>query len=62
MGIVSSNKRSFFQNFYPEILTSKQINQQHIKPYYDKGCLGLVQAISDLQYNREAVWEEFSDV
>ena len=33
-----------------------------IKPYYDKGCLGLVQAVSDLQYNRDAVWEEFSDV
>ena len=33
MGIVSSNKRSFFQNFYSEILTSKQINQQLIKDF-----------------------------
>lgn len=33
-----------------------------IKPWYDKDCLGLIQEVAQLQYNREAVWEEFSDV
>lgn len=37
-------------------------NMMILKPWYDKDCLGLMQEISKLQYNRNAVWEEFSDV
>lgn len=33
-----------------------------VKPDYDNYCYGLVQNISDLLKNREAIWEEFSDV
>lgn len=33
MIIDSNNKRSFFQNFYPEILTSNQVNQQLINDF-----------------------------
>ena len=33
-----------------------------IKPEYDNYCYGLVQLISELQNNREAIWHEFSDI
>lgn len=33
-----------------------------VKPDYDNYCYGLVQDISELLKNREAIWEEFSDV
>ncbi len=33
-----------------------------IKPEYDKNCYGLIQEISKLPENHEAVWQEFSDV
>ena len=33
-----------------------------IKPEYDNNCYGLVQEISKLSSNQEAVWQEFSDV
>ena len=33
-----------------------------IKPEYDNYCDGLVQLISELQNNREAIWHEFSDI
>lgn len=33
-----------------------------IKPEYDKNCYGLIQEISKLSSNQEAVWQEFSDV
>lgn len=33
-----------------------------IKPEYDKDCYGLIQEISKLSINQEAVWQEFSDV
>lgn len=54
--------KKLVQYYKNELKFSDVEDMMLIKPYYDKGCLGLVQAISDLQYNREAVWEEFSDV
>lgn len=33
-----------------------------IKPEYDNHCYGLIQCVSDLENNREAIWHEFSDV
>lgn len=33
-----------------------------IKPNYDESCYGLVQEIAEIRNNREAVWEEFSDI
>lgn len=50
------------QYYKNELKFSDVEDMMIIKPYYDKDCLGLVQTICDLQYNRDAVWEEFSDV
>ena len=33
-----------------------------VKPDYDEDCYGLIQEVSMLEYNRESVWHEFSDV
>lgn len=33
-----------------------------VKPEYDNHCYGLVQEISKLEANREAVWQEFSNI
>ena len=33
-----------------------------VKPDYDEDCYGLIQEVSMLEHNREAVWHEFSDV
>ena len=33
-----------------------------IKPEYDENCYGLVQEIAKLRENREAVWQEYSDI
>ncbi len=33
-----------------------------VKPEYDDDCYGLIQEVSKLASNREAVWHEFSDV
>lgn len=33
-----------------------------VKPDYDEDCYGLIQEVSMLEKNREAVWHEFSDV
>lgn len=33
-----------------------------VKPDYDEDCYGLIQEVSMLESNREAVWHEFSDV
>lgn len=33
-----------------------------VKPDYDNFCYGLIQRVSDLKKNRNAIWEEFSDV
>lgn len=33
-----------------------------IKPEYDNHCYGLIQCVSELENNREAIWHEFSDV
>ena len=33
-----------------------------VKPDYDEDCYGLIQKVSMLEHNREAVWHEFSDV
>ena len=33
-----------------------------VKPDYDNYCYGLVQQVNDLKKNRDAIWEEFSDV
>lgn len=33
-----------------------------IKPEYDNYCYGLVQEVSKLKINREAIWTEFSDI
>ena len=33
-----------------------------VKPEYDKDCYGLMQEVSKLEENRDAVWHEFSDV
>lgn len=54
--------KKLVQYYKNELKFSDVEDMMLIKPYYDKGCLGLVQTISDLQYNRNAVWEEFSDV
>lgn len=54
--------KKLVQYYKNELKFSDVEDMMLIKPYYDKGCLGLVQAVSDLQYNRDAVWEEFSDV
>lgn len=54
--------KKLVQYYKNELKFSDVEDMMLIKPYYDKGCLGLVQAVSDLQNNRDAVWEEFSDV
>lgn len=54
--------KKLVQYYKTELKFSDVEDMMIIKPYYDKDCSGLVQTISDLQYNREAVWEEFSDV
>lgn len=54
--------KKLVQYYKNELKFSDVEDMMLIKPYYDKGCLGLVQSISDLQHNRDAVWEEFSDV
>ena len=33
-----------------------------VKPEYDNHCYGLIQRVSKLESNREAIWHEFSDV
>lgn len=33
-----------------------------VKPSYDENCYGLIQEVSRLEKNRDAVWYEFSDV
>ena len=33
-----------------------------VKPEYDNHCYGLVQHVSKLDGNREAIWHEFSDI
>ena len=33
-----------------------------VKPEYDNYCYGLIQRISGLESNREAIWHEFSDI
>lgn len=33
-----------------------------VKPEYDNYCYGLIQRVSDLESNREAIWHEFSDI
>ena len=54
--------KKLVQYYKNELKFSDVEDMMLIKPYYDKGCLGLVQAVSELQNNRNAVWEEFSDV
>lgn len=54
--------KKLVQYYKNELKFSDVEDMMLIKPNYDQGCLGLVQAISDLQHNRDAVWEEFSDV
>lgn len=33
-----------------------------VKPEYDNHCYGLIQSVSKLKSNREAIWHEFSDI
>lgn len=33
-----------------------------VKPEYDNHCYGLIQCVSKLESNREAIWHEFSDI
>ena len=33
-----------------------------VKPEYDNHCYGLIQRVSKLESNREAIWHEFSDI
>lgn len=33
-----------------------------VKPEYDNHCYGLVQRVSKLESNREAIWHKFSDI
>lgn len=33
-----------------------------VKPEYDNHCYGLIQSVSKLEANREAIWHEFSDI
>ena len=54
--------RKLVQYYKNELKFSNVEDMMIIKPYYDNNCLGLVQKISELKSNREAIWEEFSDV
>lgn len=54
--------RKLVRYYKNELKFSDVENMMMIKPYYDTDCLGLVQSVAGLLYNREAVWEEFSDV
>ncbi len=54
--------RKLVRYYKNELKFSDVENMTMIKPYYDTDCLGLVQSVSGLRYNREAVWEEFSDM
>lgn len=33
-----------------------------VKPEYDNHCYGLIQRVSKMESNREAIWHEFSDI
>jgi hypothetical protein len=33
-----------------------------VKPEYDNHCYGLIQSVSKLEMNREAIWHAFSDI
>lgn len=50
--------------YYKNDLKFYECNEtmKFVKPDYDKFCYGLLQKISDLQRNREIIWERFSDV
>lgn len=49
--------------YYKNDLKFREVQElMIIKPDYDRTCWGLVQEISELKKNREAIWEEFSDV
>ena len=54
---------------YIDMISSSHIKRKSedddlviVKPDYDEDCYGLIQKVSMLEHNREAVWHEFSDV
>lgn len=52
-------------NYYKSALKFYECDEADIiiiKPEYDENCYGLIQEISRLSSNQEAVWQEFSDV
>lgn len=49
--------------YYKSALKFSEVEDVNvIKPEYDKNCYSLIQEICNLKYNREAVWQEFSDM
>ena len=51
-------------NHYKENLKFHECDNiiKFVKPDYDQWCYGLIQEISELRTNKEAIWEQFSDV
>ena len=51
-------------NHYKENLKFHECDNviKFVKPDYDHWCYGLIQEISELRANKEAIWEQFSDV
>ena len=52
---------SYYKNAF-KFYESEDDDLTIVKPDYDENCYGLIQEVSMLQKNREAVWHEFSDV
>lgn len=51
-------------SYYKNVLKFSECDEgiKLVKPEYDNHCYGLIQEVAELEYNREAVWHEFSDV
>lgn len=51
-------------SYYKNVLKFSECGEgiKLVKPEYDNHCYGLIQKVTELEYNREAVWHEFSDV
>lgn len=51
-------------SYYKTVLKFSECGEgiKLVKPEYDNHCYGLIQKVTELEVNREAVWHEFSDV
>ena len=51
-------------SYYKNVLKFSECGEgiKLVKPEYDNHCYGLIQDVTALEANREAVWHEFSDV